>query len=184
MSDKDSFRTRRTVLQLAGVAVAGGSLAGCLDDSASTDDNEDDPTTNESPASADNSSDASDGEATDDTDTTIEGSKIEPGTTIEFDGQTIGWEGIAPSSIEGATNPTLVLEEGGSYEMGWTIGDGAQHNIEIRDDSGAVVNDLATEGTTAEETEDQFLEFEASSDMTTYICKFHETTMVGELQVE
>ena len=110
--------------------------------------------------------------------------EVEAGTQIELDGQTAGWEGISPSSIEGATNPTLVLTEGETYEIGWTTGDGAQHNIEIRNDSGDVVNDLKTEGTSSQEPEDQWLEFEASSEMTTYICEFHTTTMVGDLQVE
>ncbi|MFA9416224.1 plastocyanin [Natrinema sp. HArc-T2] len=179
MSEKDTFRTRRTVLQLAGVAVASGSLAGCLDDS--TGDDDADPTNAGTIESDDNSTDDSEGSDADDTDNTVQGIEIEPGTAIEFDGQTAGWEGIAPSSIEGALNPTLVLTEGETYEMGWTIGDGAQHNIAIRNDNGAVVDDLATEGVV--EPRDQWLEFEASSEMTTYVCKFHETTMVGEIVI-
>jgi len=110
------------------------------------------------------------------------GVEIDPGTQIEFDGQTAGWEGISPSSIEGATNPTLVLTEGETYKIGWTTGDGAQHNIAIYNDSDEVVDELATEGVT--EPEDQWLEFTASSEMTTYICEFHKTTMVADLQVE
>jgi len=169
-------------LQLAGATIASGSLAGCLDDSPSTDDNEDDPTNNESPPSDnDNSPDASDGDAADAAGDTIQGIEIDPGTTIEFDGQTTGWTGIAPSSIEGAVNPTLVLEEGEMYEMGWTIGDGSRHNIEIHNDNDEIVDDLATEGVA--EPRDQWLEFEASSEMTTYSCKFHETTMEGEIVV-
>src|SRR6056297_1401736 len=91
------------------------------------------------------------------------GIEIEPGTAIEFDGQTSGWEGLAPSAIEGEVNPTLVLQEGETYEIGWTVGDGAQHNIEIRKESDEVVDGLQTEVVT--EPEDQWLEFEASPEM-------------------
>ena len=181
MSDERSSRTRRTVLRLAGVTIAGGSLAGCLDDSPSTDDGEDDPTSDESLEPDDNSSDASGGDAADGTDTTIQGIEIEPGTAIELDGQVPGWTGIAPSSIDGTTNPTLVLQEGEPYELGWTIGDGAYHNIEIRNADGEVVNDLATER--AVEPDHQRLAFTASSEMTTYTCQFHTTTMAGEIVV-
>jgi hypothetical protein len=107
---------------------------------------------------------------------------IEPGTQIEFDGQTSGWLGIAPDSIADAENPTLVLQEGETYEIGWTTGDGARHNIEIRDENDEVIDDLQTEIVT--EPEDQWLEFEASSEMVTYICQVHPTTMIGDIQVE
>jgi len=187
MSDEKNSRTRRTVLQLAGVAIAGGSLAGCLDDSTSnnaaaspTDDSDGNST------DASNGADAADGDAAEDSSDgesaeAAQGIAIDPGTTTEFDGQTAGWTGIAPSSIEGAVNPTLVLEEGEMYEMGWTIGDGSRHNIEIHNDNDEIVDDLATEGVA--EPRDQWLEFEASSEMTTYTCQFHTTTMVGEIVV-
>ncbi|MFA9416223.1 twin-arginine translocation signal domain-containing protein [Natrinema sp. HArc-T2] len=156
---QDNPVSRRTALKLTGAAASTALIAGCSGGGNGNGNG--------------NGNGGSDGPA-----------EIESGAKIEFDGQTGGWEGLSPSSIEGATNPTLVLTEGETYEMGWTTGDGAQHNIEIRNDSGDVVNDLKTEGTSSQEPEDQWLEFEASSDMTTYICEFHTTTMVGELQVE
>ncbi|WP_245779483.1 cupredoxin domain-containing protein [Halostagnicola kamekurae] len=110
------------------------------------------------------------------------GVEIEPGTQIEFDGQTAAWLGIAPDSIADMENPTLILQEGESYEIGWTTGDGAEHNIEIRNENDEVVGDLATEVVT--EPEDQWLEFDASSEMATYICEVHPTSMVGDIQVE
>ncbi|WP_254765108.1 hypothetical protein [Natrinema marinum] len=109
------------------------------------------------------------------------GVEIEPGTQIEFDGQTPGWVGIAPDSIADEDNPTIVLQEGETYEIGWTTGDGAQHNIEIRDENDEVVGDLSTEVVT--EPEDQWLEFEASSEMATYVCQVHPNTMIGDIQV-
>lgn len=108
---------------------------------------------------------------------------IEPGTRIEFSGDTGGWVGIAPGGIEGEENPTLALGEGESYEIGWTESDGAAHNIEIRDDSGAVVNDLAT-SLTSDPGDDQWLEFEASSEMVEYVCNPHAGTMVGDIVIQ
>ncbi|ADB58962.1 blue (type 1) copper domain protein [Haloterrigena turkmenica DSM 5511] len=113
-----------------------------------------------------------------------DGYEIEPDTTVELEAATTEWTGIAPSDIEGESNPTLILQAGETYEIGWTQGDGSGHNIEIRDDSGEVVNDLATEQTDEEEPSDQMLEFTASSEMTEYVCKPHSSNMVGELQVE
>lgn len=110
------------------------------------------------------------------------GVEIEPGTQIEFDGQTAGWLGIAPDSIADEENPTLILQEGETYEIGWTTGDGAEHNIEIRDGNDEVIDDLQTE--TVTEPEDQWLEFDANPDMATYVCEVHPNSMVGDIQVE
>lgn len=109
--------------------------------------------------------------------------ELEGGTRIDFDGITAGWEGLEPSSIEGAQNPTLSLIEGETYEMGWSQGDGATHNIAIYDESDAVVDDLQTDVVT-EPGDDQWLEFEASSEMVTYICEVHPNTMIGDIEVQ
>ncbi|WP_455448688.1 cupredoxin domain-containing protein [Natrinema thermotolerans] len=111
------------------------------------------------------------------------GIEIDPETQIEFDGQTSGWVGIAPDAIADEENPTLILQEGETYEIGWTTGDGAEHNIAIYDENDEVVDDLVTERVT-EPGDDQWLEFEASSEMVTYICEVHPTTMVADIQVE
>ncbi|MFP8952570.1 PVC-type heme-binding CxxCH protein [Natrialbaceae archaeon A-arb3/5] len=107
---------------------------------------------------------------------------IEPGTTIELDGQTAGWVGISPESIEDDENPTLRLVEGETYELGWSGGDGAGHNIAIWDDNEDVVDDLATSQTSNPD-DDQFLEFEASSEMVEYVCEPHEIVMRGDLEI-
>lgn len=109
--------------------------------------------------------------------------EIDPGTDIEFSAQTSHWEGLAPSSIEGAENPTLVLQEGEDYTIGWTEGDGGGHNIEIRNENDAVVDDLSTE-VVSEPGGDQILAITASSEMAQYVCDPHETTMRGNLQIE
>lgn len=109
--------------------------------------------------------------------------EIDPGTTIVFNGLSSSWEGKQPADIDGVDNPTLVLEEGGEYEIGWDEGDGAPHNIAIRDDSGNVIDDLATE-TVSTPDDEQFLTFEASSEMADYVCEPHLTDMVGQIDVE
>ncbi|WP_425492159.1 high-potential iron-sulfur protein [Halovivax limisalsi] len=116
------------------------------------------------------------------TDEAAESVEIEPGTRIEFDGQTSGWVGIAPSSIEGLTNPSLVLHDGESYEIGWSQGDGAPHNIAIYGDSNEVIDGLQTP-IVEDPGDDQWLEFEANSEMVTYICEVHPNTMVGEIDL-
>ncbi|ELY45660.1 blue (type 1) copper domain-containing protein [Natronorubrum sulfidifaciens JCM 14089] len=109
--------------------------------------------------------------------------EIEPGTRIVLYGGTAAWEGLEPAPIEGVENPTLVLEDGETYEIGWAEGDGMVHNLELRDADGNVVDDLATE-LTSEGGDGQFLAFTASSEIAQYVCAPHEVTMVGDLQVE
>ena len=105
-----------------------------------------------------------------------------PTTTFEFRGAIGGWEGIAPSSIEGDTNPTLTLQEGETYKLGWTEGDGFGHNIAIRDANGNVIDDLATERTT-DPGDGEWLTFTATSEMAEYVCEPHQSTMVGNIEV-
>ncbi|WP_342744101.1 twin-arginine translocation signal domain-containing protein [Natronolimnobius baerhuensis] len=151
---------RRTFLKAAGAAGAVTLVAGCSDD--------DDGNGNGNGNGEDNGGEAE---------------ALEPGTEIELDGQTAGWEAIAPDAIAGETNPTLVLEEGESYELGWSEGDGQDHNIEIRDDNGDVVDDLETDEV-SDPDDDQWLEFEASSDMAEYVCDPHEGSMAGDIDVQ
>uniref|UniRef100_UPI0025BE06A1 twin-arginine translocation signal domain-containing protein n=1 Tax=Halovivax sp. TaxID=1935978 RepID=UPI0025BE06A1 len=174
---RDIPTTRRRALKLTGVTAAAALLAGCPDDEGpeEDDDVDDDPVDDEP-------DDDPDDEPDDDPDDDENGFEIEPGTEIEFDGQTPGWVGIAPDEIEGEENPTLILEEGEEYEIGWTEGDGAQHNIEIRDDDDEVVDDLETD-ITEDPDDDQWLEFEASDEMATYVCQPHEGTMVGDIEM-
>ncbi|MEY7848248.1 plastocyanin/azurin family copper-binding protein [Natrarchaeobius sp. A-rgal3] len=152
--------SRRTFLKVAGATAATAVVAGCSSDGNGNGNGDDSGNGN------------GDGEVA-----------IDAGTDIRFDGQTAGWEGLEPSEIDGEQNPTLVLEEGGDYTIGWTEGDGSLHNIEIWDDGGEVVDGLET-SETDDPGDDQILEFEASSDMAQYVCDPHETTMVGDIQVE
>jgi plastocyanin len=119
----------------------------------------------------------------DDDDDDLPGDVIEPGTAIELDGQTGGWIGIAPEEIDGEENPTLALAEGEEYELGWTTGDGSSHNIEIRNEDGDIVDDLSTE-MTSDPGDDQWLQFEATSEMAEYVCAPHEGPMSGDIDVQ
>jgi len=56
--------------------------------------------------------------------------------TFALGGQIEGWQGAAPTDIDGQRNPTLVLEAGSTYRLYWQNLDGAAHNFEIRDSAG------------------------------------------------
>ncbi|AGB37587.1 twin-arginine translocation signal domain-containing protein [Natronococcus occultus] len=166
MGDND-HTTRRSVLKLTGAVGATAFIAGCNgeeedDDPAEEPDDEDEP---------DDDEDVENGEV------------IEPGTTIEFDAQTAGWIGIEPEEIADEENPTLVLEEGEEYEIGWEEGDGSAHNIELVDEDDEIVDDYETDEE-SEGGEDQFIEFEATDEIAEYVCRPHETTMRGEIEIE
>ncbi|ELY45661.1 plastocyanin/azurin family copper-binding protein [Natronorubrum sulfidifaciens] len=150
---RDNPITRRKALKVTGAAAATALVAGCSDD------------------------DNGNGDDGDDT------YDIEAGTEIVLYAETAGWIGEEPADIDEVTNPTLVLEEGEDYTIGWNEGDGQTHNIEIRNDDGDVVDDLETEEV-SEGGDDQFLDFTASEEMSTYVCDPHETSMIGDLQVE
>ncbi|WP_394348240.1 cupredoxin domain-containing protein [Natrinema pallidum] len=152
---RDGAVSRRRMLALTGVAASTAFVAGCG-------------------GGGNGDSGNGDGDG---------GVEIDPETRIELDGQTPGWVGIKPDSIADETNPTLILQEGESYEIGWTTGDGNQHNIAIYDENDDVVDDLVTEQVT-EPGDDQWLEFEASSAMVTYICEVHPNSMVADIQVK
>ena len=100
---------------------------------------------------------------------------------IALDGTTGGWIGRAPDRIDGATNPTLHLEAGTDYRITWTNTDGAPHNIEILD---ANENVLEKTEVITEKGATQTLEFTATEEMATYLCRRHPTTMIGDISFE
>lgn len=207
----DGPRTRRTVLQTAILTASSMGLAGCLDESTTddpggpTDDGDDDDpgTGNEIDGDDGSAADGSDGNVASDgddtaddpdSDTDIEDGEtestetdreyeIEPGTEVLFSGETTEWVGVAPSVIEGISNPTLVLEAGEEYTIGWIEGNGTQHNIEIWDENEVLVDGLETE-LTAEPDDEQRLTFTASEEMALYVCHPHNRAgMRGTIEV-
>ena len=105
---------------------------------------------------------------------------IAQGETIRLGGEVQGWQGRAPSSIEGTVNPTLNLEAGTEYTVVWENLDGQPHDFDIRNESGESVVDsdiISEQGATTEVT------FTASEEMATYVCSVHPTSMRGDIQL-
>lgn len=105
------------------------------------------------------------------------------GSTVVFEGHASGWLGVEPNSVDGLRNPTLVLEEGETYELRWVNGDGAPHDIGIRDGGDDVVDGLVSDRVSTQG-EEASLEFTASSEMEEYVCSFHRSSQSGRLVVE
>ncbi|WP_339103954.1 hypothetical protein [Haloterrigena salinisoli] len=148
--------TRRTVLKAAGASTLAVAVAGCT--------------------GSDDDGDSENGDESDDG--TYE---IDAGETIMLEGQISGWTGLQPEAIDGVENPTLVLEDGAEYEIGWEPGDGSDHNIELWDEN----EELVDEEYKLELTNDPGdpLSFTASSEIAYYRCNPH-SNMQGEIRVE
>lgn len=108
---------------------------------------------------------------------------LEPDTRIVLEALTEGWVGVEPEEIADEDNPTLTLQDGESYEIGWEEGDGQTHNIELVDDNDEVVEDFETEEAD-EGGDDQFIEFDASDEIVEYVCRVHPEAMRGEIEIE
>ena len=155
---------RRTVLKATGASLAAVAIAGC---SGSGDDDDD---------VGGNGGDDTDGNGADDS------YEVDPSESILLEGITGGYVGIEPSSIEGVENPTLVLQDGEEYEIGWTQGDGASHNVELWDSSQNMVDDYGTT-LTNDPGDGDYLTFTATDEIAYYRCQPH-PDMQGEIQVE
>ncbi|GAB3041336.1 PQQ-dependent sugar dehydrogenase [Natronobiforma cellulositropha] len=97
---------------------------------------------------------------------------------FELGGESSRWVGQAPDEIEGEDNPTLVLEEGETYEVVWENLDGIGHNFVIIDDEG---DQLVSTDIVTGEGETQAVEFEADEEMAEYYCEPHPQTMRGDV---
>lgn len=97
---------------------------------------------------------------------------------IVLEGLTGGWIGVEPDPIAGVENPTLLLFEGQEYTIGWEQGDGAMHNVQLRDGDGEVIaeTDLDDEGAS--------LTVEATAALESYVCEPHANRMAGRLEIE
>ena len=102
----------------------------------------------------------------------------EVATRFEFGGEISGWQGRAPSSIEGTTNPTLELEAGKTYEIFWENTDNQPHNVVIEDAEGnnLVESEIINTGT-------QTVQFTATAEMVSYYCAVHPSSMRGDVSV-
>ncbi|WP_231188423.1 plastocyanin/azurin family copper-binding protein [Haladaptatus sp. DYF46] len=96
-------------------------------------------------------------------------------------GETSGWKGRTPSSIEEAKNPTLRLQANETYQIAWENLDGVLHDINILNAQG---NEIVGTETMSTEGETQTLEFTATAEMAAYNCSVHPNLMQGEVVVE
>ncbi|WP_408956706.1 twin-arginine translocation signal domain-containing protein [Natrinema sp. 74] len=154
---RDKAVSRRTALKLTGAAASTALVAGCSSDSGGNGNGNNDDSSDSGPVS------------------------IKPGKTIMFKANGHKWVGKKPSSIEGQTNPTIELTEGGSYTIGWTQNE-TGHNLELKKDDESVWNNKSTP--TASSTGDgQTLEFTASTKIAEYACNPHYPGMAGDIKV-
>lgn len=102
--------------------------------------------------------------------------------TIELDGETAGWKGQIPNTIEGKTNPTLSLDPGPNYyTLSWENVDGEEHRFIIGDGTG---NQLEASDTSRKAGETVTLTFTASEEMAEYYCEHHPNTMRGDITID
>lgn len=101
-------------------------------------------------------------------------------TEFKLKGDASGWVGVAPSSIEGQTNPTLELEAGTTYTVTWENADGAPHNFAIETASG---EKPVSSSIMSQQGQIQTVEFTASEAMSEYLCEVHPESMRGTTQV-
>lgn len=152
--------SRRTALQIAGMAGA-ISLAGCGGEDG-----------NETGGNGGDSAPAPDDEAWND----IEAFFLE--------GRLEAWTYVEPSAVVGdLENPTITLIEGNEYDFTWVNRDGATHNLEIRDEDGDVVEDYQSADVGQEGQEASIEGLVATPAMTTYICQFHPSSQVGDIEI-
>ena len=97
---------------------------------------------------------------------------------IRLGGKIAGWQGRAPDSIDGESNPTLNLEAGTTYRVVWENLDGMGHNFALLDSAGET---LERTEILSEEGETQVLEFTAREAIAEYICEPHSGSMRGAI---
>ena len=100
---------------------------------------------------------------------------------IRLGGEIAGWQGRAPESIAGETNPTLELDAGRDYRVVWENIDGMGHNFALLDGDGEV---LKHTDIMSEQGETQTVEFTASERLAEYVCEPHITSMRGEISFD
>ncbi|WP_254534720.1 cupredoxin domain-containing protein [Halomarina litorea] len=101
-------------------------------------------------------------------------------TTVELRATEEGWVGETPEAIRGATNPTLALKTGETYELVWLNEDGATHKLALLDEKGEVVHDSKT---AKERGEQRTVAFRAEPKLVAYHDHYHPETLKGEVSV-
>ncbi|MFC4551869.1 MULTISPECIES: cupredoxin domain-containing protein [Halorussus] len=97
-------------------------------------------------------------------------------------GEVAGWQGLERGPIDaGVVNPTLNFVAGQRYQVTWENLDGAPHNFVIQTEEG---QDLVTTDTVTEQGATASVTFTATPAMAQYICVYHQSTMVGDIEVQ
>lgn len=104
---------------------------------------------------------------------------------IRLGAETDGWQGEAPSDIEGETNPTISLQAGTTYDLTWENLDGEEHELIVADADG---NELEASDSSEQEGETVSMTLDVTQQMAgrsgTYYCEYHPEAMRGEFSVE
>jgi hypothetical protein len=154
MSDSKNA-TRRTVLKLAGTTTL-VSLAGCLNSGGGGSDG--------------NEGGGGNGDG-----------GTSPKKTIKLGGKVAGWQGKAPSAIEGKTNPKLQMTAGTTYEIVWENLDGKKHELIIESGSG---EEIAATEHAKKKGQTRSITFKATKEMASYYCEYHPKSMRGKVGVK
>lgn len=148
------------------------------EDSNVTDDPEDE---NES-ETEDESENESETEDESENETTETGEQTQ---TIRLGAEAEGWQGQAPSDIEGETNPAITLQAGMSYDLTWENLDGEEHELIVADAAG---NEIEASDESEQEGETVSMVLEVTEEMAglsgTYYCEYHPEAMRGEISIE
>lgn len=186
---------RRAFVSTVGITLTTIGLAGCGSEGPGAEEGDGDGADGDANTPEGTAGDDGDSDATRETETaggmgTDDGTDGDDGAgadewagveTVELDGFTEGWEGVAPGGIEGEQNPTLVLTEGTEYTVTWENADGQPHDFTLWDENEATIDGTDTR---QEEGETASLTFEATSDIDQYVCTIHPTTMLGDVDVQ
>lgn len=100
-----------------------------------------------------------------------------------FEGRVAAWTGIEPDLIEGEENPTITLIDGQEYTFRWVNADGVLHNMEIWDDDGEIIDDYQSDDVEEEGEEATIEGVVTSEEMVNYVCRYHSTTQIGDIEV-
>lgn len=101
-------------------------------------------------------------------------------TLVELRATAEGWVGETPAAIRGATNPSLPLKTGETYELVWHNEDDAIHELAVLDEAGEVVHASKAAKRRGQQ---RTLAFEADPKLAEYHDHYHPETHHGTVDV-
>ncbi|WP_247003367.1 hypothetical protein [Halosolutus gelatinilyticus] len=174
--------SRRRTIRLAALSGTSALVAGCIDTfdegTSSEVDGSGENEGDDGSGAADDPADAAGGDDGDDSDDEATAADVDRRFVLEAN--VGGWIGVEPAPIEGVENPTLGLVAGREYELVWENGDGIIHDFVIRNDDDETLH--ATDFV-EEEGDTRTIAFEATEEMSHYVCRPHKSVMNGDTVV-